>query len=68
VPALGYVRLAEPVRFRRSWEQATSLRLRDADTSVLAEYDHHARITGGDAERVTGATAITGRRLNLELG
>ena len=27
--ALGFVQLAEPVRFRAAWEQAASLRLRD---------------------------------------
>ena len=54
---LGYVRLAEPVRFRASWEQAASLRLRDGDTSVLAEYDQHARITGGDPEQMMDAAA-----------
>src|SRR5207247_9959037 len=37
--ALGYARLAEPVRFRYAWEQAASLRLRDGHASVLAEYD-----------------------------
>jgi ATP-dependent exoDNAse (exonuclease V) alpha subunit len=42
---LGYVRLAEPVRFRNAWEQHASLRLRDGDTTVLAEYDQHARIS-----------------------
>ena len=45
---LGYVRLTEPVRFRAPWEQAASLRLRDGDTTVLADYDQHARINGGD--------------------
>ena len=45
---LGYARLAEPVRFRHAWEQAASLRLRDGDTSVLAEYDQHGRIIGGE--------------------
>ncbi|HEX6452956.1 MAG TPA: hypothetical protein VF060_26295 [Trebonia sp.] len=30
---LGYVRLAEPVRFRAGWEQAASLRLRAGDAS-----------------------------------
>jgi len=49
--ALGYARLAEPVRFRAPWEQAASLRLRDGDTTVLAEYDQHARINGGDPSR-----------------
>ena len=31
---LGYVRLAEPVRFRAAWERAASLRLRDGDATV----------------------------------
>ncbi len=54
---LGYVRLAEPVRFREPWEQAASLRLRDGDITVLTEYDQHARITGGDPEQVMDAAA-----------
>ena len=55
--ALGYARLAEPVRFRSQWEQAASLRLRDGDTTVLAEYDQHARIIGGDPEQMMDAAA-----------
>jgi hypothetical protein len=55
--ALGFVQLAEPVRFRAGWEQAASLRLRDGDTSVLAEYDQHARITGGEPEQMMDAAA-----------
>src|SRR6266516_5868658 len=55
--ALGYARLAEPVRFRHAWEQAASLRLRDGDTSVLAEYDQHGRIIGGDPEETMDAAA-----------
>ena len=54
---LGYARLAEPVRFRAAWEQAASLRLRDGDTSVLTEYDQHARIVGGDPEQMMDAAA-----------
>ena len=54
---LGYARLTEPVRFRAAWEQAASLRLRDGDTTVLAEYDQHARIIGGDPEQMTDAAA-----------
>jgi hypothetical protein len=54
---LGYVRLAEPVRFRSTWEQAASLRLRDGDNTVLAEYDQHGRITGGDPEQMLDAAA-----------
>ena len=55
--ALGYARLAEPVRFRSRWEQAASLRLRDGDASVLAEYDQHGRIIGGDPEQMMDAAA-----------
>ena len=55
--ALGYARLAEPVRFRAAWEQAASLRLRDGDTTVLAEYDQHGRIIGGDPEQMMDAAA-----------
>ena len=54
---LGYARLAEPVRFRHAWEQQASLRLRDGDTTVLAEYDQHARIIGGDPEQMMDAAA-----------
>jgi len=52
---LGFARLAEPVRFRERWEQAASLRLRDGDTSVLADYDQHGRIIGGDPEQMMDA-------------
>jgi hypothetical protein len=63
---LGYVRLTEPVRFRAPWEQAASLRLRDGDTTVLAEYDQHARITGGDPEEMMDAAAAAYVALTLE--
>jgi hypothetical protein len=55
---LGYVRLAEPARFSHGWEQAASLRLRDGDTMVLAEYDQHGRIIGGDPEQMMDAAAV----------
>jgi hypothetical protein len=55
--ALGYVQLAEPVRFRARWEQAASLRLRTGDMAVLAEYDQHARICGGEPEQMMDAAA-----------
>ena len=55
--ALGYVRLAEPTRFRAAWEQAASLRLHDGDTTVLAEYDQHGRIMGGEPEQMIDAAA-----------
>jgi ATP-dependent exoDNAse (exonuclease V) alpha subunit len=55
---LGYARLAEPVRFRHQWEQQASLRLRDGDTAVLAAYDQHGRIIGGDPEQMMDAAAV----------
>ena len=55
--ALGYARLTEPVRFRHPWEQHASLRLRDGDTSVLAEYDQHGRIIGGEPGQMMDAAA-----------
>jgi Dolichyl-phosphate-mannose-protein mannosyltransferase len=47
----------EPVRFREPWEQAASLRLRDGDATVLAEYDEHARMIGGEPEEMLNAAA-----------
>jgi hypothetical protein len=54
---LGYVQLAEPVRFRNEWERAASLGLRAGDISVLGAYDQHGRIKGGDPEQMMDAAA-----------
>ena len=43
---LGYVQLAEPVRFTAAWERGASLRLRLGDATALDEYDQHGRIRG----------------------
>jgi hypothetical protein len=64
--ALGCVQLAEPVRFRATWEQAASLRLRDGDTTVLADYDQHARIRGGEPEQMMDAAAADYLALTLD--
>jgi len=64
--ALGYARLTEPVRFHAAWEQQASLRLRDGDTSVLAEYDQHGRIRGGESEQMTDAAAAAYLALTLD--
>jgi hypothetical protein len=48
---LGYVLLAEPVRFTAAWEREASLRLRSGDASVLDEYDQHGRIRGAPPDR-----------------
>ena len=47
---MGYVQLAEPVRFIHQWERDASLRLRTGDVSVLAEYDQQGRLRGGTPE------------------
>jgi conjugative relaxase-like TrwC/TraI family protein len=64
--ALGYAQLTEPVRFRAAWEQAASLRLRAGDTSVLAEYDQHGRIRGGEPEQMMDAAAAAYLALTLD--
>jgi ATP-dependent exoDNAse (exonuclease V) alpha subunit len=63
---LGYVQLAEPVRFRAGWEQAASLRLRAGDTSVLADYDQRARIRGGEPEQILDAAAAAYVALSVD--
>ena len=47
---LGYVQLAEPVRFTAAWEREASLRLRRGDATALDEYDQHGRIRGAPPE------------------
>jgi ATP-dependent exoDNAse (exonuclease V) alpha subunit len=43
---LGYVQLAEPIRFTAAWERGVSLRLRGGDATALDEYDQRGRIRG----------------------
>ena len=69
---LGYVQLAEPVRFTAAWERAASLRLRHGDATALDEYDQHGRIRGAppdhaidQAARAYVATYLTGRNVLL---
>ena len=64
--ALGFVQLAEPVRFLAAWEQAASLRLRGGDTSVLAVYDQQGRIIGGDPEQMMDAAAAAYLALTVD--
>jgi hypothetical protein len=64
--ALGYAQLTQPVRFRAAWEQVASLRLREGDTSVLAEYDQHGRIYGGEPEQMMDAAAAAYVALTLD--
>ena len=69
---LGYVQLAEPVRFTAAWERAASLRLRQGDATALDEYDQHGRIRGAPPDHATDqaartyvATYLTGRNVLL---
>ena len=48
---LGYVLLAEPVRFTAAWEREASLRLRSGEASALDEYDQHGRIRGAPPDQ-----------------
>src|SRR5208283_3024540 len=48
---LGYVQLAEPVRFKAAWEREPSLRLRRGDATALDDYDQHGRISGAPPEQ-----------------
>ena len=64
--ALGYAQLTDPVRFQAAWEQAASLRLRDGDATVLAEYDQHGRIIGGEPEQMMDAAAAAYVALTLD--
>ena len=48
---LGYVQLAEPVRFTAAWERDASLRLRSGDATALDDYDQHGRIHGAPPDQ-----------------
>ena len=54
---LGYVQLAEPVRFTATWERAASLRLRRGDATALDEYDQHGRIRGAPPDQAMDRVA-----------
>jgi hypothetical protein len=50
--------LVDVRRFDQEWERAASLRLRDGDPEVLAEYDKHGRLRdGGTAEQAEAAAS-----------
>ena len=54
---LGYVQLAQPVRFTAAWEREASLRLRGGDATALDEYDQHGRIRGAPPEQAMDQAA-----------
>jgi ATP-dependent exoDNAse (exonuclease V) alpha subunit len=50
VDTYGAIELNQVHRFTHEWERHASLRLRDGDPNVLADYDRHGRLHGGTAE------------------
>jgi hypothetical protein len=54
---LGYVQLAEPVRFTAGWERDASLRLRQGDPTALDDYDRHGRIRGAPPDEAMDQAA-----------
>jgi hypothetical protein len=54
---LGYVQLAEPVRFEAGWERDASLRLREGDPTALDDYDQHGRIHGAPPDEAMDQAA-----------
>ncbi len=57
IGSLGYVRLSEAGRFLHAWEAEASLRLRDGDVTVLAEYRQRGRLHAGHAEDILDGAA-----------
>ncbi len=47
VDTYGAIELDQIHRFTHQWEREASLRLRNGDAAVLAEYDRHGRLHGG---------------------
>lgn len=48
----GAFELTEVRRFQQQWERDASLRLRQGDVDVLAQYEQHGRLRGGTAEEM----------------
>lgn len=48
----GAVELDQVHRFAYEWERRASLQLRQGNPDVLAEYDHHGRLHGGDRHQM----------------
>jgi hypothetical protein len=63
---LGFVQLAEAVRFDEQWEQNASLGLRTGQQAALLEYDARGRVSGGEPEQAMdmARAAYVGHYLN----
>jgi hypothetical protein len=51
----GHWQLTQVQRMEQQWEREASLRLRDGDAAVLADYDRHGRLTEGTADQAAEA-------------
>jgi conjugative relaxase-like TrwC/TraI family protein len=54
---LGHVELSEATRFRQAWEREATLRLRQGDITVLADYREHDRLHTATAEQAVDEAA-----------
>jgi conjugative relaxase-like TrwC/TraI family protein len=54
---LGHVELSEAARFRQAWEREATLRLRQGDITVLADYREHDRLHAATAEQAADEAA-----------
>jgi len=54
---LGHVELSEASRFRQAWEREATLRLRQGDITVLADYREHDRLHAATAEQAADEAA-----------
>jgi conjugative relaxase-like TrwC/TraI family protein len=54
---LGHVELSEATRFRQAWEREATLRLRQGDITVLADYREHDRLHAATAEQAADEAA-----------
>jgi len=54
---LGHVELSEATRFRQPWEREATLRLRQGDITVLADYREHDRLHTATAEQAADQAA-----------
>lgn len=55
VEDVGAYELTEVTRFAEEWERDASIRLREGDTSVLADYDRRGRLREGTREQMETA-------------
>ncbi|MFI6541438.1 MobF family relaxase [Nonomuraea sp. NPDC050547] len=53
--AAGAYELVDVARMRETWERDASVRLREGDTQVLADYDRHGRLAEGQREAMQEA-------------